>query len=224
MGEAGYVDSKKVGAIGSEACGFRGLVFFAGRSEDFETMLDGADAVCGSNPPAFLGGDDVARLAAEISGSKNFRIPFDFLDFTPGAKKCDSRSSLYTTMKELFPDVCAGAAKSSLDGHAALAFDAMNLILRSIDNLLASDPAPPLTPAAVWHSLGMIHGARAFDGESGLVDFRGYVDVHAPVDKLISVQRIRSTDPTQQVGVCGLRGGTEKQSEWCPKLTAAGEL
>jgi hypothetical protein len=201
---------------GESACGYRGLLFFAGRSEDFTKMLEGANDVCGSTPPVFLGGDDVARFAADARQRTAFpRIPFDFLDFTPGAASCDSASDLYSTMKRLFPEECGKVENSSVDGHAALAFDAVNLFLKAIGQLQDSAPGLPLTAAAVWHGLSSIHGKAALDGESGKIDFGGRVGQQVPVDKLVSVQHIDGQRPPRQIGFCGQRGNL-RPSPWCP--------
>ncbi|MFC9688964.1 hypothetical protein ACFTSF_10520 [Kribbella sp. NPDC056951] len=203
-------------SVGEAACGYPGLMFFAGRSEDFAKVLEGANDVCGSTPPRILGGDDVARFAADPQQRTTFpRVPFEFLDFTPGTASCDSASDLYSTLRELFPEECEKVKNSSLDGHAALAFDAVNLFLKAIGQLQDSAPGLPLTPAAVWHGLSAIHGKSALDGESGKIDFGGRVDQHVPVDKLVSVQHIDGRLAPRQVGFCGKRGG-QRGSAWCP--------
>jgi ABC-type branched-subunit amino acid transport system substrate-binding protein len=202
--------------VGETACGYGGLVFFAGRAEDFETVLSSSNDSCGSSPPTFLGGDDVARLAADPTRRSAYpRVPYDFVDFTPGAASCEDNSDLYTAMKQLFPEECERVKSTSLDGHAALAFDAVNLYLKAVAQLQDTAPQLPLTPAAVWHALSSIHGGAALDGESGRIDFGGVVDQQVPLDKLISVQRVAGAKPPVQVGFCGLLGRL-RESAWCP--------
>ncbi|MDI3421590.1 ABC transporter substrate-binding protein [Streptomyces luteolus] len=209
-------------AIGEQACGYEGLVFFAGRSEDFETILGATNDTCGSNPPTLLGGDDVARLGADPERRRAFpRVPFEFLDFTVGSASCDGPSDLYSTMKELFPEECRRVKDTSLDGHAALAFDAVNLYMKAISRLRDTAPGIPLTPSAVWHALSRIHGRAALDGESGVIDFGGGVDQQVPLDKLISVQRVEGAQRPQQMGFCG-RQGAGTGAKWCPPPEEAG--
>ncbi|MFG2379178.1 ABC transporter substrate-binding protein [Streptomyces sp. NPDC048504] len=206
--------------IGEEACGYQGMIFFAGRSEDFETVLGATNDTCGSNPPWFLGGDDVARLGADPDRRKAYpRVPYEFLDFTVGPASCDGRSDLYSTMKELFRDECRQVEDTSLDGHASLAFDAVNLYLKAIARLQDTAPDIPLTPAAVWYALSGIHGAAALDGESGRIDFGGTVDRQVPLDKLISVQRVEGAARPEQMGLCG-RHGSGEGAAWCPPSEA----
>ncbi|WP_312866179.1 hypothetical protein [Streptomyces boluensis] len=203
-------------AVGQEACGYQGLIFFAGRSEDFESILGATNDTCGSTPPVLLGGDDVARLGADPVQRKAYpRVPYEFLDFTVGSTSCDDPSDLYSTMKELFPEECRRVKDTSLDGHAALAFDAVNLYLNAISRLKDTAPGVPLTPSAVWHALSQIHGSAALDGESGLIDFGGAVDQRVPLDKLISVQRVEGAQRPEQLGFCGKRGDKEGAA-WCP--------
>ncbi|WP_395575620.1 hypothetical protein [Streptomyces sp. BK79] len=223
--EQGYVPSPapeglpggaSPGELGKKACGYGGLVFFAGRTEDFMTVLEATNARCGRTPPTFLGGDDVARLGADPERRSGLaRVPYEFLDFTVGSANCDGGSDLYTTMKKLFPEECKSAPDTSLDGHAALAFDSVNLYLTAVAHLQDTAPGAPLKPAAVWHGLSGIHGEDALDGESGKIDFGGVVDQQVPLDKLISIQRVEGGQRPRQMGFCGLLGD-EAQAAWCP--------
>ncbi|MGW3624688.1 ABC transporter substrate-binding protein [Streptomyces sp. NPDC000880] len=218
-GTSGYPGAQ---AVGEKACGYDGLVFFAGRSEDFETVLSSSNNSCGSSPPTFLGGDDVARLAADPTRRGAYpRVPYEFLDFTRGTASCEDDSDLYSTMKRLFPEECEQVKSTSLDGHAALAFDAVNLYLKAVGRLQDTAPQLPLTPPAVWHALSSIHGGAALDGESGRIDFGGVVDQQIPLDKLISVQRVDGAKPPVQVGFCGL-WGTSRENAWCPDPERSG--
>lgn len=203
--------------VGEEACKFSGLVFFAGRSEDFETILNATNNTCGgSNPPLFLGGDDVARLGADPVRRKAFpRVPYEFLDFTVGSASCDDPSDLYSTMKDLFPDECRDVRDTSLDGHAALAFDAVSLYVKAITRLRAAAPDIPLTPGAVWHALSGIHDDAALAGESGRIDFGGLVDQQVPLDKIVSIQRVEGARRPKQMGFCG-RWRNHDGADWCP--------
>ncbi|WP_153455657.1 type 1 periplasmic-binding domain-containing protein [Streptomyces smaragdinus] len=203
--------------VGKTACGYEGLVFFTGRTEDFMTVAESVNTRCGHTPPAFLGGDDIGRLGADPDKRRSLaRVPYEFLDFTVGSAGCDGQSDLYATMRQLFPEECASAPDTSLDGHAALAFDAVNLHLTALAHLQDTAPRLPLTPAALWHGLSGIHGDDALDGESGKIDFGGVVDQQVPIDKLISVQHVEGGKRPRQIGFCGLLGGSE-QSSWCPE-------
>ncbi|ANZ20289.1 hypothetical protein O1L44_31555 [Streptomyces noursei] len=212
-------DAPGAGSVGQRSCSYPGLVFYAGRAEDFETFLGGINESCNSAPPAVFGGDDVARLAADpVRRAQYPGIPYDFLDFTLGSARCDDASGLYAEMSRLFPEECAKVPNSSLDGHAALGFDAVKLYVDAVRQLREDAAGMPLTPPAVWHAISGVHGDEALDGESGIIGFGGEVDRQVPLDKLLSVQHIDGVGKPTQVGYCGRLGG-RAQSSWCPALT-----
>ncbi|MGA5561185.1 hypothetical protein ACPCUV_08400 [Streptomyces platensis] len=213
-------DAPGPGTVGQRSCSYPGVVFFAGRSEDFESLLGGINESCNSDPPTLLGGDDVARLAADAERRQHYPgIPYDFLDFTLGSARCDDTSELYAELSRLFPEECAQVASSSLDGHAALGFDAVKLYINAVKQLREDAVQMPLTPPAVWHAISGVHGDEALDGESGIISFGGDVDRQVPLDKLLSVQHIDGAGKPAQAGFCGRVGG-QKQSSWCPPLEA----
>ncbi|MFC0038050.1 ABC transporter substrate-binding protein [Actinomadura rayongensis] len=215
------LDAPGPGEVGQQSCSYDGVVFFAGRSEDFESLLGGVNQVCHSSPPVLLGGDDVVRLAADPERRANYPgLSYDFLDFTLGSTKCANVSELYSELRRLFPQECANVASSSLDGHAALAFDAVKLYVNAIKQLREDAPTMPLTPPAVWHAISGVHGDHVLDGESGIISFGGDVERQVPLDKLISVERIDDQGTPRQLGFCG-RVGTRRQASWCPRLEAA---
>ncbi|MFS8204776.1 ABC transporter substrate-binding protein [Streptomyces sp. CWNU-52B] len=204
-------------SAGQDICGDKErMVFFAGRSEDFEEILAAVDRTCGSSEPFILGGDDVARLGADPARRSRFhRLTYEFLDFTPNSASCDGSGNLYSTMKELFQEECSPAATTYLNGHAALAFDAVSVYLAAISHLQDKARGMELTAHAVWHALGTVHGEYVLDGESGVIDFGGGVGGHTPVDKLISIQRVdRDGLPVQQA-FCG-RLPAKTPAHWCP--------
>ncbi|MGP8303783.1 hypothetical protein ACTPOK_38915 [Streptomyces inhibens] len=219
-GEEPSSDAPGPGAVGQRSCSYPGVVFFAGRSEDFESLLGGINESCNSDPPTIIGGDDVARLAADADRRGHYPgIPYDFLDFTLGSARCDGTSELYAELSKLFPEECAKVASSSLDGHAALGFDAVKLYINAVKQLREEAAQMPLTPPAVWHAISGVHGDEALDGESGIISFGGDVDRQVPLDKLLSVQHIDGVGRPAQAGFCGRVGG-QKQSSWCPPLEA----
>ncbi|MGW9042959.1 hypothetical protein ACWGQL_10450 [Streptomyces lydicus] len=211
-------DAPGPGTVGQRSCSYRGVVFFAGRAEDFESLLGGINESCNSAPPALLGGDDVARLAADVDRREHYPgIPYDFLDFTLGSARCDGSSELYAELSRIFHDECAKIPNSSLDGHAALGFDAVKLYVNAVKQLREEAAQMPLTPPAVWHAISGVHGDEALDGASGMISFGGDVDRQVPLDKLLSVQHIDGTGHPTQAGFCGRVGG-RTQSSWCPPL------
>ncbi|MEU9122625.1 hypothetical protein AB0C96_22640 [Streptomyces sp. NPDC048506] len=219
-GEEPSSDAPGPGTVGQRSCSYQGVVFFAGRSEDFESLLGGINESCNSDPPVLIGGDDVARLAADAERRGHYPgIPYDFLDFTLGSARCDGTSELYAELSRIFHEECAKVPNSSLDGHAALGFDAVKLYVNAVKQLREEAAQMPLTPPAVWHAISGVHGDEALDGASGIISFGGEVDRQVPLDKLLSVQHIDQVGKPAQAGFCGRVGG-RTQSSWCPPLEA----
>lgn len=195
-----------------QACGFDGVVFFAGRTEDFPTLLESIRQRCQSDPPVILAGDDVSRYAANADLRADNPAEFYYLTFATRSQPCDQQSALYQTMRNLFPHECSPAASSAFDGHAALAYDAALTVLAAVRSI-AGDRIP-VNPSTVWHGISTIRGDLHYDGESGIVDY-GDGRSQAPVDKYIAVMKIDGSLDPLQVASCGRAKG-ETPSEWCP--------
>jgi hypothetical protein len=181
------------------------VVFFAGRSAEFERMLTSMHDTCPTGPPLLLGDDDISTLVADKNRARQYRgSSFTFLDFTVGTNSCSSRSRLYGAMKDLFPWSCADRARPGIDRHGALNYDAVNLYINAIRQIMRpSNHQLPLTPATIRFALTEVHGDRALQGESGTIDFGGQVGRRVPVDKLISVLRFESDADVTPIGLCG---------------------
>lgn len=109
------------GEVGSEICGYPGLVFFTGRPEDFNEMLRGLNDTCPRDQyPRILGGDDISRYVADRRSDAPYsHIRFDYLSFAVSA--CEIPGALEQALREIFPgDSCTDR---TLDGHAAMAYD-----------------------------------------------------------------------------------------------------
>lgn len=201
--------------LGQDSCGYDGLLFFAGRPEDFRDLLDGINEHCRSNPPAILGGDDVSRYAADRDLRAQYpSVPFDYISFAIPSPSCDAKSPLYSSLSRLFPELCKGDRDISLAGHATLTYDAALSYIYAVQYLHASEV--PITPASVWHGISQIQGSARIDGESGEIDFSGKVNQQVPVNKAVVILRVNgSALPTVQ-GMCGKLGG-HQTSNWCPR-------
>ncbi|KAA2261723.1 hypothetical protein F0L68_15885 [Solihabitans fulvus] len=202
--------------VGKDTCGYDGLVFFAGRPDDFATMLDGVNDSCNSRPPRILGDDDISRFVADLGlRGRHPAIPFDYLSFALGSPFCIRQTDLWHTMGILFPQACRGDSKdSSTDGYVALSYDAVRTYVTAVEHLRESGGRLPLTPGAVWHELKGIH-ETPLDGESGVIDFGGVVNQQVPTDKFIAVQRVEDGGEPKDQGSCGRFAG-RTSSPWCP--------
>jgi ABC-type branched-subunit amino acid transport system substrate-binding protein len=208
------------GEVGRDTCGFDGLVFYAGRTQEFGPFLSSIHASC-RQKPAILAGDDVSNYVADPDKrTQSQSVTFDYISLAVGQQSCEgpSNSDLYTTLQELFPEDCASGLDPSLDGHAALAYDATWTMIIAVQHLL-DDGVQTITPAAVWHAISGISGKkRSLQGETGTIDFDptidGTVEGHVPVDKAIAILKV--TGPGDRKPSLQASCGQQSAKQWCP--------
>ncbi|MFE2753566.1 hypothetical protein ACFXGA_16380 [Actinosynnema sp. NPDC059335] len=190
------------------------VVFFAGRPADFGKLLDGVSAGCRTDPPALLAGDDIARYAAnDALRGEHPEIPFEYVSFAVGAPGCGAATEMHQTLRELVPEQCSGDANPSLDGHAALTYDALYLYVHAMIQL----GRIPVSPGHVWKEMSDVGGARALSGESGVIDFGGG---QVPIDKFLAVLRVSDGRPPEVLASCGDYPNRHdvdlRRAPWCP--------
>ncbi|TQM79131.1 hypothetical protein FHX81_1426 [Saccharothrix saharensis] len=190
------------------------VVFFAGRPADFGKLMDGVSAGCKSDPPMLLAGDDVARYAADDTlRGQHPEIPFEYVSFAIGAQGCAAATEMHQTLRELVPEECEGDANPSLDGHAALTYDALYLFVHAMIQL----GDIPVSPGHIWKEMSDIGGARALSGESGVIDFG---DGQVPIDKFLAVLRVADGKPPTVLASCGDYPNRHdvdlRRAPWCP--------
>ncbi|ASO19576.1 hypothetical protein FHR81_000746 [Actinoalloteichus hoggarensis] len=228
-------DTPAPAELGRASCGYDGLVFFAGRPLDFGEFRRGVDMGCPQAPPTILAGDDISRHAADEEERTRFsRVPFHYLSFAVGSLSCtdsdptesdSTPSDLYRTMVDLFPQVCQSTTDPSMDGHAALAYDALNLLSRAVDDLRSGDPKLPIEPGMVQNALSRVHSQGAYYGETGRIDFSSDVNSQVPADKFVAVLLADGSDAPILLGSCEGTGDTrddendqstaDVSAEWC---------
>lgn len=189
------------GDLGRDMCGYPGVVFFTGRPVDFNAFLGGVKEKCGSRPPAILGGDDISRYVAEPSDRTRYGVEFQYLSFAVGKTSCGD-AGLYANLRDILPALCQpGQLDPSLDGHAALAYDAASVMTHAIESVLRRHL--PATPGTVWHQLTTITGMDTMDGETGTIDFNGTPEGQYMSDKAVAVMTVNRDGTTTQTGICG---------------------
>ncbi|PSL56190.1 hypothetical protein B0I31_104481 [Saccharothrix carnea] len=190
------------------------VVFFAGRPADFGKLMDGLSAGCKSDPPVLLAGDDIARYAADDTlRGQHPEIPFEYLSFAIGAQGCAAATEMHQTLRHLVPEECEGGANPSLDGHAALTYDALYLFVHAMIQL----GDIPVSPGHVWKEMSDIGGERALSGESGVIDFG---DGQVPIDKFLAVLGVTDGEPPTVLASCGDYPNRDdvdlRRAPWCP--------
>jgi hypothetical protein len=199
--------------IGRDVCGYPGLVFFTGRTEDFGLMLDGINARCRGSAPAILGGDDLSRYVADRALRARYpQIPFDYLTFAIGKSGCDEASDLYGPMKSLFPNECGDARDVALDEYAPLAYDAALTYVKAVERVREVRGEIPMGRASVWHELS---NTEVLVGASGTIDYGRQINQRWPLDKFVAVMRVDGPGQPTRMGTCGLHRDYPADS-WCP--------
>jgi hypothetical protein len=210
-------------AAGLDTCQYNGIVFFAGRGvPDYGDFIAGA-AQCLSKA-VFIGGDDVSRYVADAAARESTRtLSYYYLSFAfaPPVKALRGpQLDFYGTLDKLFPFENDPSANRSQDGHAALSFDAANVLITAVSYLRSGSHAIPITPAAVWREITDIHGSQAqyrlIDGVSGTIDYGGDITRQVPLHKPVAVLQVLGGEVNPNiVGLCGTAVGFNP-SAWCP--------
>lgn len=208
---------------GNDACDFDGIVFYAGRGlPDFASFLSGVSVRCVDRPPYIMAGDDVTRYVAHRNISRaNRAVPFDYLSFAvapdlmtrPSAESID----FYTRLYELFPYERTDHGRS-LDGHAAMNYDAAFTAILAVSHLLHDKVA--MSGGTLWPALMSVTDAsgsqQRYQGVTGRIDFGGSIARRVPLNKPITIVRFFDGAPDARDNiVCGARTDSRTQP-WCP--------
>ena len=212
-------DLVDAGAAGSDACRFNGVVFYAGRSQpDFGSFLDAYHKCLTRQPLRVIADDDTTRYVADDNPRKrHVDIGFDYVSFAASPPLAtNGEEDFYNAYDELFkigpgsPD-----ANRPLDGHAALSYDAAQLLVYAAADLRFQGSQLPITPAAVWQRIA----ASQFAGASGFIDFDGDLHRHVPLDKPVLILRVDKGEvsSTARVAYCGKLANIDPLTgPWCP--------
>jgi ABC-type branched-subunit amino acid transport system substrate-binding protein len=212
-------------AAGRDTCGYHGFVFFAGRGvPDYGDFLSGAEQC--TNTAVFIGDDDVSRYVANSALRGQYSVPYYYVSFAPKpmASPPGAAHDFYTELQSLFRFEQQPSQDRSLDGHAALSYDAALVVITATEYLREGTTVLPVTPGNVWREITDIHSAqtsqpgadKAIDGATGTIDNNGDITRHVPLNKQIAILQVRNgkVDPNVQ-GLCGTVAG-RVPSTWCP--------
>jgi hypothetical protein len=211
------------GLAGRDACDFDGVVLYAARGlPSFQAFVNGVADRCRDRPPYILAGDDVTRYVAnrDVSGA-NRSVPFQYLSFALapqlGGQVPVEATDFYSRLNTLFPYEETTRGRS-LDGHAALNYDAAYTTILAISYLARDGIA--INGGTIWAALMSITDAddaqRRYRGVTGTIDFGGTVARRIPVDKPITVVSFADGAPNAGENLhCGARDDPLTRP-WCP--------
>lgn len=213
-------------AAGQDTCSQTGFVIFAGRGvQDYGDFLDGANQ-CVSKA-VFVADDDVARYVSNSALREQYRgLPYYYVSFAPapiGTPNAPERD-FYTDLGNLFGFERDQQLNRALDPHAALSYDAADVLITATEYLRADDANLPITPGAVWREITDIHTTRTgqpstqrfLEGVTGAIDYGGDITRHVPLAKTVAILQVSNGEVQPFLaGFCGDAIG-HQQSPWCP--------
>lgn len=211
-------------SAGNDTCSYNGFVFFAGRGlPDYADFLNGAGQ-CDSKA-IFLGDDDVTRYVADASERiADQTPPFYYLSFAlaPATEPQGPERNFYAVLNTLFPFEGNKRQERSLDGHAALSYDAADVLITAVIYLREGGETMPITPGTVWREIAAIHTSQTpqvnknIHGATGVIDFGGDITRHVPWNKPVAILRVTNgeVDPNM-MEICGTATGHTSPT-WCP--------
>ncbi|WP_188192284.1 ABC transporter substrate-binding protein [Nonomuraea sp. SYSU D8015] len=214
---------------GVSACGFDGLVYFAGRGiPDFAEFIKGIADKCAGAPPVVLGGDDVTRYAADVRlRSAVTRVGYYYESFAAAPNRCDEpqRHDFYTDLFATFPFECEEPGPGrTLDGHAALSYDATETMITAIRRLGKESHSVPVNSYTVWRQLGTLYApgqsGHAIEGATGALDFGSESPRQYPVDKAVLILHAKGAERPTQIGACGNITAADRKEffPWCDSI------
>jgi hypothetical protein len=207
----------------TEACGYPGMVVFAGRWSEFPLFLKTLDSECGLNRPLHLIADDsVNRYMANPKLRENApsTIPVTYASKSTPATcerlqdaqvRGESSADLFFRLIQkpglLDPQRCAQGAQGNepvaIGERAPLAYDSAMLLLRAVEDLSLDlrrtsswdwDPRS-IVPVAVHVKIRELVHERPFDGVAGVVQFVS--GSGEPVRKRISLLHVTDVSNTK---------------------------
>lgn len=148
-----------------------------------------------------IGDDDVTRFVADQGErQRNRALPYYFMSFAtaPVTEPRGAALDFYTTLDQtLFPFERTPEGRS-YDGHAALAYDAAQVMIVAAAYLRETAAEIPVTPGAIWREITAIHTSRPdgkqvnkyLEGVTGIIDYGGDISRNVPQNKPVAVMGV----------------------------------
>jgi hypothetical protein len=176
----------------------------------------------------------VTRYVADTAArEQNQSMPFWYTSFAtaPTNTPQGAASDFYdgpVGLYALFPHDRGKNEDPSLDGHAALSFDATQIPIAAVLHLRLGNASIPITPGDVWREISSIRGSSpatkvgpspnndALQGVTGLIDFGATgSSLHFPADKQVTILLVQQGEVTGAPFFCGTPNDP-RQGKGCP--------
>ena len=200
------------------------LVYYAGRGSEVEDFLSGMQkGGCGSGKrPYVLADDDVARYVAEPVSRHQTPVPIYYGALAFVQRTTSAQVAFYRELDRLFAGINGNGRTAdsnartadSLDGHAALSYDAADAFAQAVGG------RRNIEPGELWRRLRNVD----FHGITGRIAFNDDGSERVPPRKQFGILHLNAASlkkPTV-VGWCGdaydpktQRYGTAGAKPWC---------
>ncbi len=216
----------------TEDCGYRGMVFFAGRWTEFGRFIERLSRSCGDDPPDHVVADDSVNRYMANTKSRRLapgNIPLTYvskgwlatcgpLGRRTGEEAARKFSSLLRAPDLLSSPRCDPARSNLPVGErVGLSYDSAMIVLRAVQDLADQRPDPPprwdpdsIDPVPLHAAIHRRHQTTPFPGVTG--DIRFDADGE-PVDKMIFLVRAESIPQTDVPPTLVFRCGSAREGD-----------
>lgn len=172
-------------------------------------------------------------IADTVAREQNQSIPFWYTSFAtaPTSTPQGAASDFYdgpVGLDALFPHDRGEHEDPSLDGHAALSYDATQVLIAAVEHLRLGNATIPITPGHVWREISSIRSSSpatashpnpnndALQGVTGLIDFQATgASLHYPANKEVTIPPVQQGEVREPAFFCG-GPDDPRQSQGCP--------
>lgn len=243
---AGHDQLFTPGAPLSQECGYRGMLFFAGRWSDFPNFLDGLKRDCVNDMPVHLVADDsvnryMANTTIRPDAPGNLALTYiskatlATCDQLQARMATDGTSSRFLRWvqapKLLGPPRCLGSGGLPVGERVGLAYDSTMMVLQAVEALAARVNGGAVRPwdphamssVAIYTEILRKNSITAFPGVTGAIKFTPQ-DPGEPVNKRLALVQVKSipdltTAPTEvfHCGIGVLDGHASSSASGCTR-------
>ena len=180
------------------------LIYYAGRADDANTMLDALTDVSCDPSITIMGGHDLSLLGVPPLPRPlpEIRNPFYYTAMAaPAAWRTGDEPRFFAAYRTYLDDTGALPTREAAvpNAHAALAYDAASVLTGALTR--APDP-DEIDRFVVWREIRLTTGAHQIAGVGGIVDFGSDPDGD-PQGKAVLLMRVEQYGTARWVGTCG---------------------
>lgn len=189
---------------GRDACGFSGIVLYAGRAlPDFQGFLGGISDRCKDSPPLIIANHDVGKYVANEEDRQANTVPFRYISYAvhPSLSEVEPPTAdFYRLLNDMFPYETTNKGRS-LNDYSALTYDATYTAITATSFLATGNEKIPPTGGTLWRALPSITDASnakgSYAGVTGTIDFGGVLTRRVPLNKPVAILQVKTVSQMQ---------------------------